>query len=267
MPFNFLYLFLFVSVFLGGCVITEKKHQVVVDHFEMEVPAAPEVHGAGRYLDDHSSVWRFSGGFQAGRQEEEKLDPEENVTGSYEVVYPFFVGTAEFRHKVKGFLFGPGVFINRGLYGNFVIGGNFKYFETGISAGLWLYTADYTYSGMEYSSTTTMYFLFVETDHVESNEPFASRSSIAYTIPLGGYLSVFFEPWSLNFSINAYPVIPYYVDDDVKDGFSYPWIVTEYFVLGYRIDDDKEIRLGASNTFWKFHDGHWSVTGNLCLYI
>ena len=49
--------------------------------------------------------------------------------------------------------------------------------------------------------------------------------------------------------------------------FEFPLVMTEYIVLGYKLNENMELRLGAANTFGEFPGWHWSATGGVSYYL
>jgi hypothetical protein len=94
-------------------------------------------------------------------------------------------------------------------------------------------------------------------------------------ITYGGYASTYYGPYSLNFSVNIYRPDPSYPGDDDDNvsrssgtisEFDFPLVVTGYLTAGYRINENWEVRLGASNIVGELPGWHWGATGGISYY-
>jgi hypothetical protein len=286
-------------LFLGCAVTTEHSSSVKhVENFEMEVPAAPEVRGASGYMEHNSSSIRLSAKVHTWKQEKETLsgitnekkanyseyknyNVQEDVDGTYKIIYPYLTASIEYMYKIKIFLLGMNVSINRGILSNVSVGVNTRYFEAGLFGGLWIYANEYDYSGTVYvhkSRKTTVYDIdgagsrYGLDDYDISSSNHFESSSPGSTVPFGGgYASAYYGPLSLNFSISLYyPNISYESDskdEKIQSDFNFPCVMTEYITLGYRLNKQWEFRLGTANVFGDFPGWHWSATGGFSYYL
>ena len=295
-----LFCFCLIPFLFQGCAITTEQKSSVkhVEKFEMEVPAAPETRGANSYMEPNTSSKRLSANIHTWKQEKESLsgiknkkksnyheyanyNVQENVDGSYKIIYPYFTASFEYLNKKEMFLFGTNISINRGLFGSLSLGINTRFLEFGLSAGLWKYFNKYSYSGTEYihkiRKTEVLFDIdsSVDRDNLESSditysENFKSYSSNDFTPVWGAYTSIFLGSLSLNFSFSAYcPNVTYEnksENEQTQADFDFPWVMTEYIAASYRINKHWEIRLGAASIFGNFPGWHWSATGGFSYY-
>ena len=275
------------SLVLVGCGLT--NHYAHVEAFEMEVPAAPEVRGAGNYKEPNTANVRLSANLQAAPQDEVRLhglknkmdgckglvecdgfkaeNIKENVDGTYKMVGPILSASLDYISKKELFLWGFSFALDKGFYASLILGVNTKYFEVGASLGWWNYLRKFNYSGTTYECER---YFGKETFY---QYPFASSNGVGSVVTYGGYASAYYGPFSLNFSVNIYRPDPAFPEDDKKYDYSgtladfeMPLVVTEYISAGYRINPQWELRLGASNVLGEFPGWHWGATGGISYY-
>ena len=286
---KYLCVLLLSSFLLVGCGYT--SHYAHVEKFEMETPAAPEIRGAGNYKEPNTANVRLSANVHAGPQDKEQLhglrnsmdgcgdltrcrgykpeEVKEKVDGTYKIMYPYVEASLDYISKKDLFLWGFTFALDKGLYSSLILGINTKYFEVGGSLGMWMYFRKFNYSGTTYDCDT-----FLSSDRLDKY-PFESSNGMGTVITYGGYASTYYGPYSLNFSVNIYRPDPSYPGDDDDNvsrssgtisEFDFPLVVTGYLTAGYRINENWEVRLGASNIVGELPGWHWGATGGISYY-
>jgi len=286
-----LLLIAFASLFiLSGCSITGNYEHV--EAITMDAAAAPEVRGASGYQKPNTRSSRFSANVYSGISDKEsiqgirnklgdcskisgcegfneaKINVKEDVDATYKTTIPYFSASAEMLKKNDLTLWSLGLSINDGLYGFGSFGFNTTYFEIGATLGFWFNYRDFNYSGTSYYCSES---IFDSEDIHRTNIGGSSNSSFVFTY--GGYVSAYYEQFSLNYSLNVYRPRPNYANSfssnentELQADFDLPIVLTEYITAGYRIGQNWEIRLGAVNTFGEFPGWHWNLTAGLSYY-
>jgi len=256
-----------------------------VEKVEMEAKAAPEVRGASGYQEPNTSSIRFSANVYMGKSQKEyikgiknpkgscsgmencngfdKINVKESVDAVYKVTAPYASGTFQYLGKASALLWSAGANIQDGLHGFAALGINTKYVEAGLSLGLWLYYRHFEYSGTEY------YCFSFDNDKEIQTSPFSDESTIDLSITTGGFISAYFDQFSLNYSLNVYRPNPSYLvsTNELQADFDLPLIFTSYITAGYRINKNWEVRMGAVNITGDFPGAHWRGVANLSAYI
>lgn len=287
---KYLCVLLLSSFLFVGCGYT--RHYAHVEKFEMETLAAPEIRGAGGYKEPNTANVRMSANVHVGSQDKEQLrglrnkmdgcnditqckaykseEVNETVDGTYKMKYPYVEASLDYISKKELFLWGISFALDKGVYGSFLLGVNTKYFEVGGSLGMWMHFRDFDYSGTTYSCDP-----FYGAGGSFDKSSFERGNGVGVVVTYGGYASAYYGPLSLNFSVNIYRPDPEYPADDdgsaSKSGrtiseFDFPLVVTEYITAGYRINENWEVRLGASNIVGEFPGWHWGATGGISYY-
>lgn len=257
----------------------------------METPAAPEIRGAGNYKEPNTANVRLSANVHMGSEDKEQLhglrnnmngcsgvtkcrdykpeEVKEKVDGTYKMMYPYVDASLDYISKKELFLWGFTFAVDKGFYSSLLLGINTKYFEVGGSLGLWMYFRKFNYSGTSYDCDT-----FLGANRL-TKYPFESSNGMGTVVTYGGYVGSYYGPFSLNFSVNVYRPDPSYPTDDNDDvsrssgtvaKFDFPLVVSEYITAGYRINENWEVRLGASNIVGDFPGWHWAATGGFSYY-
>ena len=87
----------------------------------------------------------------------------------------------------------------------------------------------------------------------------------------GGYASAYYGPIFFTYSVIAYK--PTFEDENLwskedDDVVLYlPYVITNYYSLGYRLDEHWEVSIGAANVFGSFAGYHWSGHAGISFYM
>ena len=217
-----------------------------ISSFQLDVSEAPEVYGASRYMEPHTSTTRFFGTL--------KVDPEEDldVSGSYRdwnedtlnkiTEYTVngkyhmggFEGTAsyEWYSKFDNAIIGFGLGYNDGLYHHITYGFNFHQLEFGTFVGFYHQYMHIQYRGSTCSGIKSC------TSSSSLNE---DKNTIETSLFWGMYAGFFFGNFFLNYSLSAYTPGLDTEDENVHT----PIITSNYITLGFHINKHIAISAGA----------------------
>lgn len=244
----------FFILALVGCSLSAQYNHI--DKITMDANAAPEIRGADGFYERNGGKFRVSASLHLGEAKSEKIS-DANTDATCQVQYPYVTISLDNLIKGRFFLWGWNATIDKGIFVNHIIGFNTKYFEAGISIGLWLHKRDFEYSGTEYA--------YSDSSKAQELE-FTESYSWGFTVTYGGFASVYHGPFSLGYSVNIYRPVPVY-RKNVEPQIDFPFVMTEYITAGYRLNKNWELRLGATNTFGGFPGWHWGVIGGLSYYF
>jgi hypothetical protein len=281
-----IFVLMLVSLFTGCAVKSTNR----IEAFDAKVLAAPDVHGANRYMQDGESEWRANVNVQVGKDESYALDGYSTVEegcyfagcGSKKVgkngpmeanlrISPFDIdGSIERLAKSGHLLTNFGLGYSRGLILRMGVGGNYEHFEFGGNLGAWILASEITYSGTEYSCEKKGLIddeeYFMRTSHFESDE-----TLINPTVDFGAYTSAFFGPAFLTYSFNAY-VYRLMVEEmdglkKEKNAEKPSLVATQYLTLGVHLFNRMELHGGVAHIFGDFDGYHIAGTAGISFYM
>ena len=265
---------------LDGCA---SAHYEQVNRVSMEIPAGPEVRGAGFNQESKTGHFRISGNVHLG--ESEKIDIkgitsktgdcsemekclerdftiDNHVEATYKTIFPIVTGSLEYLYKYKMMLWSVGGAINDGAFA-FTSGGiNTDFFEAGVNIGIWGHYRKFEYSGIDYHCYSDW-----GDNRYLSESPFGDSNNFGISAVYGLYAGVYYDNLFLNYSVNPYKPHTRYNTSEINADFELPWVITEYLTAGYRFDKHWELRIGAVNIFGDFEGWHWSMISGVSYNI
>ncbi len=277
--------FLFAALLpLSACTIDGSYGHV--EKVRVDVPASPEIHGAGHYQKPNTKSWRASANVQFGREERanvdgitntlgncsdiehcrgnEKITVNEDVDAEYRTVYPIVTASLERLYKKDLLLWSWGAGFNRGIYGFGTLGVNTRNFEVGLSLGLWMMVHGQSYSGAYYSCVKWDW----ENEYQLERSGFDSRAENVFDASFlyGLHAAAYFGSFSFLVSAEIYRPNLLIVDKDIHADFELPYVITEFFEIGYRLNENLELYSGAANILGDFEGWHFSLLGGFRFY-
>lgn len=299
MRLGWIFALLVALAMLCGCSTSSTYTRI--NAFELEVPSAPDMHGANGYMNPGESNWRISGDVNIHKEESmsrggygvnatscklgscDKIHlPQEKVHDNFvRKNMDYFSGGIEYLTKSglprdtidqnAGGMFSFGIAYRQGALIHAGFGVNTKYFEAGATLGLWGQYRHLTYRATKYTCYGSV-FATLDDDKVyeEHYTDYDDATTIVGTY--GGYLSAYYGPMFLTFSASIYTPVMTLTTSDSYYGFrnmeeDMPKVITEYFTFGYRISKMVEVHAGASNMLGDFEGWHWGATGGVSLYL
>lgn len=280
------FLKIFCAIFVlcsSACTIDGRYGHV--EKVRADVPASPDLHGAGHYQKPNTKYYRMAAKVHLGNRDEAKIEGIENELGDcgqiehcrgeaqvkvredvdaeYRMVYPTITASFERLWKDDLLLWSFGTGIDRGVYGFGTLGINTRHFELGAALGVWFMGHGFSYSGTEYDCVK---MAWDDEFHLSRNS-FESNSDYMFDLVFvyGMYASVYHEKFSFQFSAGAYRPHGEYMKDDHAD-FELPYVITEYFGIGYRINGNWEIHSGVANMIGDFAGWHFSGLAGVRFY-
>ncbi len=270
-------------VFLSACTIDGRYGHV--EKVRVDVPASPEIHGAGHYQKPNTKYWRAAASVHLGREERANVEGvtnklgncydiehcrggtqiavDENVDAEYRTVYPVVSASLENLRKEDLFLWSWGFGINRGIYGFGTLGLNSRHFEVGVSLGLWIMAHDQAFSGSSYSCVKWLW----DKDYHLSRSGFAEEGGVFDASFLYGlYAGAFFGKFSFLLSAEIYRPNLFVSDKDIHADFELPYVITEFLEIGYWINEKWEVYSGVANILGDFEGWHFSALGGVRFY-
>jgi len=250
-----------MAILVCGCTTTQ------ISRFELETSEAPEVSGPNRYLEPKTTTYRLFGTL--------KLDKNEDiaVSGKYRdwdadtlaKVKTFFAngiyhmggfegtGGFELYKKSDNAVYGLGIGYNDGIYHHITYGFNFQHFEFGSYLGFFHQYMHVKYSGSSCSGVNTC---------LHDNEDFNEDKNVFESSLFWGlYAGVFIGDFFLNYSLSGYT--PGLDTDD--ESVSTPTITSNYFTLGYHINKNFAVSVGAVGSDVASH-WHWAGSCGIHYY-
>ncbi|MBR3670773.1 hypothetical protein [uncultured Fibrobacter sp.] len=227
---------------------------------------APEVHGANTSMDPHSGTFRFTGKVNTNRQNDIKKQEKyeaHSKTFYTDVTYIMggndFTAKTDFFYKLSGFFIGTGAGYKDGIFHHFLLGANLQHVEFGLFFGLFHQYSDLEYKGSE---CKTVYHIF--SDNEENCNPLEEHHYIFSTSPFAGvFTGIILGNTFLNYSASVYsPSI------DINDySLNTPFIISNYFTLGYRFNRWVEMSVGSILTYVSTPLWYYGFTIGASLYL
>lgn len=256
-----------------------------VEKVRADVPASPNLHGAGHYQKPNTKYYRAAAEVHLGKRDEAKIEGirnelgdcgkiehcrgeakvevREDVDAGYRTVYPTVTASFERLWKEDLLLWSLGTGIDGGIYGFGTLGINTRHFELGAALGVWFMGHGFSYSGTSYSCVKMAW----DEGFRLSRGSFESEDDYMFDLVFvqGIYASVYRGNFSFQFSAGAYRPHGTY-GKDVQADFDLPYVITEYFGIGYRINEHWEIHSGVANMIGDFAGWHFSGLAGVRFY-
>ncbi len=272
-----------LALFLSACTIDGSYGHV--EKVRVDVPASPEIHGAGHYQKPNTKRWRASANVHLGREERANVDGitnslgdcsdiehcrgnaqievHEKVDAEYRTVYPIVSASIERLYKEDILLWSWGAGFNRGIYGFGTLGVNTRNFEVGLSLGLWMMMHDQSYSGSYYSCVKWNW----ENEYRLNRSGFDAieGSALDASFLYGLHAAAYFGSFSFLASAEIYRPNLYVADKDIHADFKLPYVITEFFEIGYLLNENWELYTGVANILGDFEGWHFSLLGGIRL--
>ncbi len=273
---------LVAALFLSACTVDGRYGHV--EGVRVDIPASPEIHGAGNFQEPNTKRWRASANVHLGREERANIDGIENSLGDcsdiehcrgnapidvyekvdaeYRTVYPVVSASIERLYKKDLLLWSWGAGFNRGIYGFGTLGINARHFELGASLGIWMMRHGQSYSGSYYQCVKWNW----ESEYELERSGFGATDDILDASYLYGiHGAAYFGPFSFLASAEIYRPNLKVSDKDIHADFNLPYVITEFFEVGYRLDENWELYTGVANILGDFEGWHFSALGGVRL--
>lgn len=271
------------SLFLAACTVDGRYGHV--EGVRVDIPASPEIHGAGHFQEPNTRRWRAAANVHLGKEERANVDGIENPLGDcsdiehcrgnaqievyekvdaeYRTVYPIVSASIERLYKGDLLLWSWGAGINRGIYGFGTFGVNARNFELGVSLGIWMMTHGQSYSGSYYQCVRWDW----ESEYQLERSGFGEidRSVLDASFLYGLHAAAYFGQFSLMASAEIYRPNLYVSDKDIHADFMLPYVITEFFEVGYLLNENWELYAGLSNILGDFEGWHFSLLAGVRL--
>ena len=244
-----------MAILVCGCTSTH------ISRFELDTSEAPEVSGANRYMEPKTTTYRLFGTLKLDKDEDiavsgtyrdwntDTLTKVKTYTANGTYHLGGFEGTGGFELYKKSDIavYGLGIGYNDGIYHHITYGFNFRHLEFGSYVGFFHQYMHIKYSGSSCSGIKTC---------TQDNGSFSEdKDDFETSLFWGLYAGIFIGDFFLSYSISGYTPG---LDTDDED-ISTPTITSNYFTLGYHINKNFALSVGAIGSDV---DSHWHWAGS-----